>query len=236
VQHLLQSTTSLLSSLSHLAGIVTLPKASQQILTHIEFLPLSDGKILVVLVLNEKEVQNRIIEPHHAYATSLLVKFGNYLTEHYAGLELQTIFERLNTDVEAHREAFQSEADFIHQQMQSIFDPAQDEEAEYHIIGKTNLLPIANEVGVDALQTLFETFKERQAMLSLFDSCLKADGVHIYVGGDCELKGCSMVTATYHIDSEPVGVMGVIGPNRMDYERVVPLVDITAKLISGALK
>lgn len=238
-QAILQSTTSLLSSLSHLAGVVTLPKKQQQILTHIEFLPLADGKILVILVLNDKDVQNRIIDPEGHFSESTLVKFGNFLTSHYAGEPLDRVRAQLMQDLSEEQEAFQREMQLLSGHMQELFDTSSNVSEKYQIIGKTNLLPIADEIGVDELQRVFDSFKEKQAMLGLFDSCLQADGIHIYIGGDSGysgLQGCSMVTATYHVDSEPVGLLGVIGPNRMHYEKVIPLVDITAKLLSNALR
>lgn len=238
-QALLQSTTSLLSSLSQLVGIITLPTQQKQILSHIEFLPMTDGRILVILVLNEREVQNRIIDPQAHLSESTLIKFGNFLTEKYAGEDLNVVKEALAHDLAAEQRAFHHEYEMLSEVMPEIFTNSANEEKRYEIVGETNLLPLVDEVGVEKLQQILESFKEKQAMLSLFDNCLQADGVHIYIGGESEcsgLQGCSMVTATYHVDAEPVGLLGVIGPNRMHYEKVIPLVDITAKLLSNALK
>lgn len=238
LQTLLNNTSSLLSSLTRLAGVVTLPKPKSQVLTHIEFVPLQDDKLLVILVLNGNNVQNRIIHPKKKFTHSGLQKIGNYLTEMHAGFELPEIRRRLLNDLKDRRQAFDDEAETLMGAMDQILEKSDHSAKPYQIVGEANLLPIAEESGMFQLQQLFKSFSETQELLGLFDSCLDAEGVQIFIGDSSEFKsleGCSLVTAPYRIDGKPVGVLGVIGPIRMHYEKVVPLVDITAKLLSSAL-
>lgn len=238
LQSLLDSSTNLLSSVSKLACVVTLPKQNTKALTHIEFVQLSDDKILVIIVLNEKEVQNCIVHPEKKFTHSGLVRIGNYLTERFRGFRLNEIRGMLVDDLKKRHEALDDEAKTLIGMMDDVLEPMDKAAQDYKIVGKSNLLPFVEEVGVTELQRIMDAFSEQQEMLSLFDNCLKADGVQIFVGGESEFKalqGCSLVTATYQLESKPVGILGVIGPNRMHYEKVVPLVDITAKLLSSAL-
>lgn len=232
---LLAKTSSLLSNLTSLAGVVTLPKRQRVILRQVEFLPLSQSRILAVLVTNEYEVENRIIFTKRAYTASELQQAGNFLTQNFMGKELfevrQALFEALRHDRESMEEMMQTVMDMA----EKVFaKPAQE---DYVIAGESNLLTMAEETGVNRLQRLFEAFNEKREMLNLFDQCLEAQGVQIFIGEEAGYQAfdaCSVVTAPYHVDGDVVGVLGVIGPTRMPYERVISLVDITAKLLSAA--
>lgn len=234
---LLQSTTSLLSRMSKLAGIVSIPVMSQEILRHVEFLPLSGNRILVILVLNEKEVQNRIIHTDQAFSPSELEQVGNFLTSTFHGQPLSTIREELLTNLHDDREQFDHLLKSAISVVEQAFTP-EDSEQDYLLDGETNLLDIADDKSMDHLRCLFDAFNEKRTVLSLLDKCLQADGVQIFVGDEAGydvFDGVSVITAPYKQDGKLLGVLGVIGPNRMAYQQIIPLVDISAKLLSKAL-
>ncbi len=237
-QTLLQKTSSLLSRLSNLAGVVSLPQVTRQVLRQIEFLPLSGNRVLVILVMNEKDVQNRIIYTDQHYSASALQQAANYLTQTYSGKELHTIRADLASAMHADRHS-------MDQVVQTSLDAGEkaldeiDADKDYVIEGKENLLDIAEHSGLVQLQSVFTAFAQKQDILHLLDQCLAADGVQIFIGDEAGYQlfdDCSIVTAPYSIDGTTVGVLGVIGPIRMAYDQVIPLVDVTAKLLGSRLK
>lgn len=236
-QHLLQSTSDLLSGVSQLASIVTLPKRNSLTLRHVEFLSLSERRVLVILVVNNKEVQNRIIYVDREYTSTELTHLANFLTTMFAGRDLADIRAELLESMRKDRQ----DMDQLMKTVIAVADEAlrpPDDESDCLIAGQTHLLDLVNEQGVEPLRALFNAFTEKQTVLQLLDKSLAADGLQIFIGeesGYTAFEHCSLVTAPYSIDGQPVGVLGVIGPTRMSYDKVIPLVDITAKLLSAAL-
>jgi heat-inducible transcriptional repressor len=235
---LIESVSDVLSSLSSWVGLVTVPRPEANVLRHVEFLPLHDNRMLVVLVVNESEVHNRIIEVPSAYNESELKQVGQFLTEHFAGKELARIREELISAMKAH----QVEADRIMRTAISLADKAFEHRAsdEMVIKGEANLLSLSQEGGlaINELQDLFRVFKEKHQMLSMLDECLDGEGVQIFIGQESgfePLKHCSIVTSRYTLGDHRIGVLGVIRPTRMAYDRVVPMVEGTARLLSHAL-
>jgi heat-inducible transcriptional repressor len=223
----------MLSSVTRLAGLVTLPRQSHAALSQIEFMPLSDNRVLAILVVNGREVQNRILQLERYYGSEELRRAANYLNQQFGGKELSEVRDHLLTQLKETRENLnQVMMDAIHLAQQVMNTPASPGRMEYVIAGETNLMSFAELSNVDKLRRLFDAFTQQRDILHLLDQSLRAEGVQIFIGqesGYTILDDCSIVAAPYTIDQE------VIGPTRMAYERVIPIVDITAKLFGSAL-
>ncbi|HEX2548258.1 MAG TPA: heat-inducible transcriptional repressor HrcA [Gammaproteobacteria bacterium] len=231
---LLQSASSLLSSLTQLAGVVALPRRNRLELRQVEFLPLSGNRVLVILILNNREVQNRIIHTDRVYPSHELREAANYLNTHYAGKSLLTIRKEL---LSAIREDRANMAQLLQAAVELVMP--EKVEKDYILAGQNHLLNYTNRaVDFDSWRGLFEAFTQKQEILNLLEHALEAEGIQIFIGKESgyEIFGeCSIVTTSYAVDGELVGSLGVIGPTRMPYERVISAVDVTAKLLSAAL-
>ncbi len=230
----------MLSSVTRLAGVVTLPRQSHAALSQIEFVPLSDNRVLAILVVNGREVQNRILQLERYYSADELRRASNYLNTEFGGKELSAVRDHLLAQLKETREHLnQMMLDAIRLAQQVVSVPVVGGgRMEYVIAGETNLMGFAELSNVEKLRRLFEAFTQQRDILHLLDQSLRAEGVQIFIGqesGYTILDDCSVVTAPYSLDQEVVGVLGVIGPTRMAYERVIPIVDITAKLLGSAL-
>jgi heat-inducible transcriptional repressor len=235
---LVQTVSQMLSSVTHMAGLVTLPNPNYVSLTQIEFIGLSENRALAIMVMNNREVQNRVVQLERFYAPEELRRAANYLNEAFAGRSLPDVRAMLVAQLEeAQQRMNQLMLDAI-QVAQKVFDKKPDERVEYVIAGETNLMGFAELSNIDRLRRLFEAFNEKHAMLSLLDNCLQAEGIQIFIGQESGyriLDDISVVTAPYMQDNQVAGVLGIIGPTRMAYERVIPIVDLTAKLLGSAL-
>jgi len=234
---LMQSASSLLSRITKLTGLVTIPKREKLILHHVEFLPLSNNRVLVILVLNDKEVQNRIIHTDKNYQRDELLQASNYLNAEYAGKDLSLIRQDLLSTMQKMRQEVNTVMKTIIDVAEEVFTP-DEEQSDYVLSGESNLISASNEEELTQLQSLFETFAEKQKILELLDHCLNADGVQLFIGEESGINvfdNYSLVTAPYSVEGDVVGMLGVIGPKRMAYDRIIPAVDITAKLLSAAL-
>ncbi len=237
---LIATVSQLLSSLTRLAGVVTLPRAAEASITQVEFVGLSDNRVLVVLVYGEREVQNRIIQLERYYSPDELKRASNFLNEQFRGRSLtqvrQEILRQLS-ETRAHLNQVMLDAISM---AQHVFEAGAGAESplEYVIKGETNLMGVGELSSMEKLRRLFEAFNEKRDFLHLLDQSLRAEGVQIFIGHESGyqiLDDCSVVTATYGSPDSVVGVLGVIGPTRMAYERVIPIVDMTAKLLGAAL-
>lgn len=235
---LVAAASQLLSSVTRLAGVVTLPRQSHASLSQIEFVPLSDNRVLAILIVNGREVQNRILHLDRYYSPDELRHASNYLNQEFGGKELSAVREHLLSQLKETREDLnRTMLDAIRLAQHVVNAPVSDR-MEYVMAGETNLMGFAELSNVEKLRRLFEAFTQQRDILHLLDQSLKAEGVQIFIGqesGYTILDECSIVTAPYTLDREVVGVLGVIGPTRMAYERVIPIVDITAKLLGSAL-
>ncbi len=235
---LIAAVSQLLSSATQLAGVVTLPRTRSASITQIEFVGLSENRVLVVLVFNDREVQNRIIQLERRYSPDELKRASSYLNEQFRGRTLREVRQeilRQLSETHAHMNQIMLEAISVAQQ---VFESGAEERLEYVIKGETNLMGVAELTSVEKLRRLFEAFNEKRDFLHLLDHSLKAEGVQIFIGHESGyqiLDDCSVVTAPYADAEGVVGVLGVIGPTRMAYERVIPIVDMTAKLLGAAL-
>ncbi len=228
----------LLSDLTHLAAVISLPRRESLALRHIEFLPLGPRRVLVVLILSDGEIQNRILQLPQDYSPAFLQQAANYLNSLYAGFELGRVRERLLAELRETREHVnQLMLNAIEMATQVLQDaPARD---TYLLTGQVHLMGMAELADRDRLRQLFEAFSQKWQILQLLEQCQAAEGVHIFIGEESGyqiLGDCSVITAPYELDGQKVGVVGVIGPTRLDYERVIPLVDVTARLINASLK
>ncbi len=238
-RHLLESASNLLSQVTQLAGIVTIPKREQVTLRQLEFLSLSKDRILVILVTQDGRVQNRVIAVERNYSPSELVEAANYFNDSYVGVSLrevkQILLRELARDSEAMHRMTKAAVDMARQ----MFADDDDNADELVVSGEANLFDIPRWSDIKKLRTLFDAFNTKQDLLHLLDQSLKAKGVQIFIGeesGYQALDDCSVVTAPYEIDGTIVGTLGVIGPTRMSYGQVVPIVDITARLLGSALR
>ena len=237
-QSLALSTSNLLSAGTKLAGVVTLPRRSHVALRQIEFLPLSERRVLAILVLNDRDVQNKILHIDRDFSEEELRRAGNYLTEQFRGCEINEVRDRLLKELHETRESMNALMVDALEIAEQAF-PSEAQEGEFVVAGETNLMGLEGLGDMGTLKRLFEAFVGQQDLLHLLDQTLNAHGVQIYIGKESGyqlLDECSIVAAPYVTEDDTMGVLGVIGPTRMAYERVIPIVDITAKLLSSALK
>ncbi len=234
---LLATASRQLSDFTSMAGVVMLPRREVAALRQVEFLPLSSRRVLVILVLNEREVQNRIIHTSRDYSPAELQQIANYLTQLCAGQDLRQARERLLREMSETRDNMnQMMADAIEMAAQAF--TTEGSGSDYLLEGQTNLMSYADMGNIDRLRKLFDAFNQKRDILQLLDQSLHAEGVQIFIGEESgyEVLGdCSVVSAPYKVDDEVIGVLGVIGPTRMAYDRVIPIVDMTAKLLGSSL-
>jgi heat-inducible transcriptional repressor len=235
---LVSTVSNMLSEFTSMAGVVTVPRAPHVTLRQIEFLSLSEKRVLVILVTNDREVQNRILHTDRNYRASELQQAQNFINEHYAGSDLDTVRERLLKDLDETRDSMNQAMHDIIAVAHSAMDSAAHTDDEYALAGETKLMDFAELSDVDTLRRLFDAFAHKRLILDLLDRSINADGVRIFIGEESGygiFDDCSVVTAPYHFDDDTIGVLGVIGPTRMAYDRVVPIVDVTARLLESAL-
>jgi len=228
----------LLSVVTSLAGIVTVPRRAQTALRQIEFLPLSGRRVLAILVINDREVQNKILNVSRDFGADELKRASNYLNDHCGGRSLPEVRDLLLAELKRTRASMNALMVEAIEMAQKVF-PETEPAAEFVVAGETNLMGLDQVASMETLKGLFEAFGRQRDILHLLDQSVKADGVQIYLGHESgyELLGSySIVAAPYTTEDDTMGVLGVIGPTRMAYERVIPIVDITAKLLGRALK
>ena len=224
----------ILSDLTHFAGIVVAPRRRGAMLRHVEFFALSERRVLLIIVASDGEVQNRVLVTDRHYSPGQLTETANFINQHYAGIEFDQLRGRVKSElIDLHRD--------ISALMQAAIQAGGDamRAEEVVISGGRNLLAVDDILADrDRLRSLFELFDTKTKLLDLLEETERAQGVKIFIGGESQLvplDDCSIVTAPYEVDGVVVGTVGVIGPTRMAYERVIPIVDVTAKLVSSAL-
>jgi heat-inducible transcriptional repressor len=224
-----------LSQLTHFAGVVMTPRRREAAFRHLEFLRLSERRVLLIIVSPDGDVQNRILHADRAYTASQLIEATNFFNQNFAGQPFSTIRARMADELRALRED-------IAKLMNAAVDAGEGALAASEalvVTGEKNLLNADDlSSNMERLRRLFDLFEQKTSLLHLLDVSQKADGVQIYIGGESglvPLDECSVVTARYEVGGQVIGTLGVIGPTRMAYERVIPIVDVTAKLLSNAL-
>jgi len=237
-ESLMDAATSLISDVTHMAGIVTLPKQERLILRHVEFLALSPERVLVILVVNGSDVQNRVIHLARPYSQALLQQVGNYLNEVCAGKDLLEVRESLLAELKEHRSSLDALMLTAIEMADKAFVKDVGGEEALLVSGQTNLMGYGELADMEKLRHLFEAFREKTELLHILDQCVRADGLQIFIGEESGfevLDGCSVIAAPYEREGKVLGVLGVIGPTRMAYDRVIPIVDVTARLLGAAL-
>ncbi|MFZ4758762.1 MAG: heat-inducible transcriptional repressor HrcA [Burkholderiaceae bacterium] len=234
-QRVLTQAANLLSNLSQFAGVVMTPRRSASF-HQVEFLKLSDRRVLLIIVTPEGDVQNRILHMDRDYGSSELIEASNFINQHFVGLEFSTILDRLKHDLLSLRDDITR---LLHRAVAAGTEAAAEQTEKLMISGERNLVAVHElSDNMDRLRQLFGLFEQRSGLVQLLDASSHADGVQIFIGGESQLvpmDELSVVVAPYGADGKIVGTLGVIGPTRMAYERVIPIVDITAKLVSSAL-
>jgi heat-inducible transcriptional repressor len=234
-QRVIASAAQLLSSLSSFVGVVTAPRKAS-VFHHIEFMRLSERRVLVILVAPDGDVQNRVIFTQQDYTAAQLLEASNYLTAHYAGLTIEEVRERLKTEVDALRGEI---AVLMQAAVQAGSDAMAQSREELVVSGERNLLTVQDfSSDLGSLRKLFDLFEQKTQLMRLLDTSSRAEGVRIFIGGESQVvpfEELSVVTAPYEVDGRVVGTLGVIGPTRMAYERMIQIVDVTARLVSNAL-
>ena len=234
-QQLLTAAGALLSQLTHFAGVVMTPKRGETTFRHIEFLRLSERRVLLIIVTSEGDVQNRILHTERSYTQSQLVEATNFFNQHYAGQTYAGVRSLLADELKSLRE------DIVGLMTAAVeVGGAALAEGEALVVhGEKNLLEASDLASdMDRLRRLFGLFEQKTSLLHLLDLSQHSQGVQIYIGGESglvPLDECSVVTASYEVNGQVIGTLGVIGPTRMAYERVIPIVDVTSKLLSNAL-
>lgn len=234
-QKVIANAANLLSNLSQFVGVVMAPRRAS-VFRQIEFLRLSDRRLLVIIVAPDGDVQNRVIFPEADYSQSQLVEASNYINTHYAGLSIEQVRDRLQSEVEQLRGEIAALMQAAVKVSSEVMTEAQDEVV---IAGERNLLAVSDFSGdMGHLRRAFELFEQKAQLMRLLDVSSQAEGVRIFIGGESQVvpfDDLSIVSANYEVDGQVVGTLGVIGPTRMPYDRMIQIVDITSKLVSNAL-
>jgi len=235
---LLGSATSLLSEMTHFVGVVSVPKHDEFPFRHIDFVPLDGSRVLVILVFADGQVQNRVIATQRGYGAGELEQVANYLNANFAGMRIDDIRARLLREMQEEGARLNTLLSTAVEVAQAAFQQA-GSGSDMLVAGHTNLMGRQDVSDVDRLRELFEAFQRKRDLLQLLERCSRAEGVRLFIGeesGFAALDTWSLVTAPYGVGGRVLGVLGVIGPTRMAYERVIPVVQATAAIISGALK
>jgi len=238
---IIKKTNEVLSSITELTGIISLPTQKNAELKQIDFLKLSDDKILAILINKNNDVENKIINLERIYSSSELQEASNYLNAIISGQSVLHIRKILLNELEEMRKDMNSIMSSAITFGKKLFLDTDDlnDDSDLLVTGQTRLMNCKELSDIDTLKTLFEAFSEKNNILHLLDKSISSNGVKIFIGAESGynvLDDCSIVSAPYRFDNDVVGVLGVIGPKRMAYDRVIPIVDITAKLLSEALK
>ena len=234
-QKVIANAAHLLSNLSQFVGVVMAPRRAS-VFRHIEFLRLSERRFLVIIVSPEGDVQNRVIFTEADYTQSQLIEAANFLNAHYAGMAIEQVRERLQSEVEDLRGEISSLMQAAVHVSSEAMSQAQDEVV---IAGERNLLSVSDfSTDMGNLRRAFDLFEQKTQLMRLLDISSQAEGVRIFIGGESQVvpfEDLSIVSAPYEVDGQVVGTLGVIGPTRMPYNRMIQIVDITSRLVSNAL-
>ncbi|MBB2485042.1 heat-inducible transcriptional repressor HrcA [Mitsuaria sp. WAJ17] len=233
-QRVITSAAQLLSNLSSFVGVVTAPR-KPSVFHHIEFLRLGERRVLVIMVSPDGDVQNRVIFTAQDHNQGELAEASNRLNAQYAGLSLEAVREKLKTEVDALR----GEIALLMNAAVQVGTEASAQEEQVIISGERNLLTVQDfSQDMNSLRRLFDLFEQKTQLMRLLDGSSRAEGVRIFIGGESQVvpyEELSIVSAPYEVDGQVVGTLGVIGPTRMAYDRMIQIVDITSRMVSNAL-
>ena len=229
--------STILSAITQLAGIVTVPKKHKSTLKEIDFIPLSEQRVLAIVVINDSEVENKILQMKRNYSRDELQISANYLNQNYVGRS----FEYIKSDLLTKLKETSALANSLMNNIINIADELliNQNKDEYVVTGKNQLLDFEELSDINRLKDLFDAFNEQQQLLQLLDKSMSTSNIQIFIGQESGYRifdNCTLITAPYTNEMGSVGVLGVIGPTRIAYQRVIPIVDVTAKLLSQSLK
>lgn len=229
--------STILSAITQLAGIVTVPKKHKSTLKEIDFIPLSEQRVLAIVVINDSEVENKILQMKRNYSRDELQISANYLNQNYVGRS----FEYIKNDLLTKLKETSALANSLMNNIVNIADEllTNQNKDEYVVTGKNQLLDFEELSDINQLKDLFDAFNEQQQLLQLLDKSMSTSNIQIFIGQESGYRifdNCTLITAPYTNEVGSVGVLGVIGPTRIAYQRVIPIVDVTAKLLSQSLK
>lgn len=233
---LVESASEVLSHLTHMACVITLPHRDQAALRHLEFLPLSGQRVLVILVLNDREVQNRVIRTDREYGSAELTQASNYLNREFGGMTLAQIREALLSDMQADKDRMDALMQTALSVASRAFEQTAESEQALVVSGETHLLDFS--ANVDQVRRLFDAFSRKGTLVDLLDRCAASDGIQLYIGKESGydlLDDLSLVLAPYGQGGRVAGVLGVICPTRMAYQEIIPAVDVTARVLGAAM-
>ena len=235
-QKLVATASQLLSELTRFAGVVVTPRRRSSAFRHVEFVQLTERRLLLIIVGSDGDVQNRILMTDRAYSSSELTRAANLLNQNYTGRDFDSIRDRVITELTQLRLDI---SELMNTVLQTGSEAMREKRDDYVLSGEGNLLHV-DDLSSDLanLRQLFDAFESKTTLLQLLEVCQHAQGVKIFIGGESEygpLDVCSIVAAPYEVDGQVVGSVGVVGPTRMSYERIIPIVDVTARLLSTAL-
>jgi heat-inducible transcriptional repressor len=234
-QKVIAHAAQMLSNLSQFVGVVVAPRRSS-VFRHIEFLRLSERRFLVIIVSPEGDVQNRVVHTAADYTQSQLAEAANYLNANYAGLTIEEVRERLKGEVERLRSEIVT---LMQTAVEASSEALEQDQEEVVISGERNLLAVTDFASdMTHLRHAFELFEQKTQLMRLLDVSSQAEGVRIFIGGESQIvpfEELSVVSAPYEVDGQVVGTLGVIGPTRMAYDRMIQIVDITSRLVTNAL-
>lgn len=235
-QALLGSTSELLSAMTHFVGVVSVPRREQFAFRHIDFVPLEGQRVLAILVFADNDVQNRILQTRRQYDAAELERVANYLNQHFAGRSLAQVRVTLLQELRAARSEMEA---LLASTVELAEQALADSDEDVLVAGQSRLLGVQDLSDLDRLRELFEAFARKREILQLLERTLRAPGVRIFIGeetGLAPLEGVSLVTAPYAAQGRVLGVLGVIGPTRMAYDRVIPLVQAAAEVLGEAIE
>ncbi|MCG6975464.1 MAG: heat-inducible transcriptional repressor HrcA [Acidiferrobacterales bacterium] len=238
-QSLIESASDLLSQVTHMTGLVRVPRRDEEtVFQQIEFISLSSNRVLVILVTKDGQVLNRVIQPDRQYSASELVEAGNYFNDTWSGKSLSAVKRMLLQEIEQDSAAMQRVVRMATEMTRRAFAEDESGDDDFVVRGESNLFDIPEMGDMAKLRQLFDAFSAKRDLLHLLDRSMHGGGINIFIGaesGYAALENCSLVTAPYTVGDKIVGTLGVIGPTRMPYNRVIPIVDVTARLVSHAL-
>ncbi len=233
---LVVSASSLLSNLTQMTCVITLPRRDHVALRQVEFLSLSGDRVLVILVMSDREVQNRVIHTDREYSDVELTQAANFLNQEFAGQSLLSIRSSLLLSMQEDKDRMGSLMQTALDVAAQVFTAEEDTEQQVIVSGETRLLEMSSDA--DTVRTLFDAFSHKGSILHLLDRCLQSHGIQLFIGeesGSKLLDDVSVVTAPYSVQGQLAGVLGVVGPTRMAYREVIPVVDVTARVLGAAM-
>lgn len=236
-RELLGNASSLLSAMTHFVGLVTVPGAADAPLKQIEFVPIGALRVLAILVFADGQVQNRVLNVHQQFDAGALERASNYLNAHFAGLRLDEIRQRVLAELRADGSELNRLLDSAVEVAAETFAP--EPQSDMLVSGQTNLMSADEGAQIENLRNLFEAFQRKRELMALLEGCARAPGVRLFIGEESgfePLNGYSLVSAPYGTEGHVLGAIGVIGPTRMAYHSVIPVVQATARLLSDALR